>query len=289
MSTVSEKLLKTLVKGKRQLSEEALARVRDFVMSQKTDEDVFMNKNRTADLYYTVVGWLLAYMLDIRLDEKKTSAYLKRQAIDGLDFIHYAAFVRCRLLQKLLAGRYFALGMGRLFSSPVKPLYAFEHYPHDDAETPYSRFVWLCMMEDANRKIRNKAELKAGLNEYRVPTGGFSNRKNNPAAATNATAAALAGLGPLAGYKTNEDVHFLQELQKVSGGFAAAPHSPVPDLLSTATALFTLQCYRIKPKISPCDFIEAHWLNSGGFSATLLEDTSDVEYTFYGLLALGTL
>jgi hypothetical protein len=30
-------------------------------------------------------------------------------------------------------------------------------------------------------------------------------------------------------------------------------------------------------------------LDSGGFSATLLEDTSDVEYTFYGLLALGTI
>ena len=30
------------------------------------------------------------------------------------------------------------------------------------------------------------------------------------------------------------------------------------------------------------------WIR-GGFSATLLEDSSDVEYVFYGLLALGAL
>jgi len=41
------------------------------------------------------------------------------------------------------------------------------------------------------------------------------------------------------------------------------------------------------PKFNANDFIDAHWLPSGGFSATLIDETSDVEYTFYGLLALG--
>jgi hypothetical protein len=34
-------------------------------------------------------------------------------------------------------------------------------------------------------------------------------------------------------------------------------------------------------------FIDAHWQPSGGFCATLMDETCDVEYTFYGLLALG--
>ena len=60
-------------------------------------------------------------------------------------------------------------------------------------------------------------------------------------------------------------------------------------MLSTATSLVMLNCYGMKPKFAARDFIEAHWLDSGGFSATLMEDKSDVEYTFYGLLALGAI
>jgi hypothetical protein len=60
-------------------------------------------------------------------------------------------------------------------------------------------------------------------------------------------------------------------------------------LLSTATALFALRCYGVEPRYSAVDFIEGHWLDDGGFAATLLDDESDVEYLFYGLLALGTL
>ena len=286
--TISEKLFNTLTKGKLLLNKESLERITHFVKSQKTEEDIFINKNNTPDLYYTMFGWLLSYVLGIHTDDKKTSAYINQQKTTDLDFIHYAAFIRCRLLQKCLSKRFFALGLGRLFPVPVRPLYTFSRFPHDDVESPYSRFVWLSMIEDANQKIRNKTELKTTLMKYHVPEGGFSNDKENQSATTNATVAALSILGQLYGYTVNKDVLYLKALQQESGGFSVAPHSPIPDLLSTATALFSLHCYQVKPKISPRDFIEAHWLDSGGFSATLLEDTSDVEYTFYALLALGT-
>lgn len=78
-------------------------------------------------------------------------------------------------------------------------------------------------------------------------------------------------------------------VEEVKGGFKAGRGAPVPDLLSTATTLFLMGCYDIRPVRPVHDFIEAHWLDSGGFSATLLEDSSDVEYVFYGLLALGAL
>jgi prenyltransferase beta subunit len=93
--------------------------------------------------------------------------------------------------------------------------------------------------------------------------------------------------GQLRGYHESVDIHFLRNTQEPSGGFKATPEAPVPDLLSTATALFVLSCYKVPTKYPVRDFIEAHWLDSGGFAATLLEDESDIEYTFYGLLALG--
>lgn len=83
-------------------------------------------------------------------------------------------------------------------------------------------------------------------------------------------------------------VEWLCQRQHPSGGFYASDLAPIPDLLSTAVALFTLRLIGVKV-IDASDFIQVHWLDSGGFAPTLYDDYSDVEYVFYGLLALGTI
>ena len=82
-------------------------------------------------------------------------------------------------------------------------------------------------------------------------------------------------------------VSWLKERQDETGGFFASEVAPVPDLLSTAVAVFTLRLIdeRSRPAAR---FIEAHWLDMGSFAPTLLDEYSDVEYLFYGLLALGS-
>ena len=82
-------------------------------------------------------------------------------------------------------------------------------------------------------------------------------------------------------------ISWLKERQDETGGFRASEVSPVPDLLSTAVVLFTLRLIGEHPQ-SASRFIEAHWLEMGGFAPTLLDEYSDVEYLFYGLLALGS-
>lgn len=83
-------------------------------------------------------------------------------------------------------------------------------------------------------------------------------------------------------------VEWLCQRQHPSGGFYASDLAPIPDLLSTAVALFTLRLIGVKV-IDASDFIQVHWLDSGGFAPTIYDDYSDVEYVFYGLLALGTI
>ena len=61
-----------------------------------------------------------------------------------------------------------------------------------------------------------------------------------------------------------------------------------PDLLSTAVALFTLRLVGAEAR-DASDFIHAHWLDNGGFAPTIFDDYSDVEYVFYGILALGAI
>src|SRR5438874_1185034 len=68
--------------------------------------------------------------------------------------------------------------------------------------------------------------------------------------------------------------------------------APLPDLLSTATALHALagleaSFERVR---EPClDFIDTLWTNEGGFYGHWGDDHLDCEYTYYGLLALGHL
>ena len=82
-------------------------------------------------------------------------------------------------------------------------------------------------------------------------------------------------------------VNWLKARQDETGGFHASEVAPVSDLLSTAVALFTL--WLIGEHTQPATrFIEAHWLEIGSFSPTILDEYSDVEYLFYGLLALGS-
>jgi len=81
----------------------------------------------------------------------------------------------------------------------------------------------------------------------------------------------------------------LLSMQHETGGFLAHHHSLVPDMLSTAVALFALGVHNIHPRFDASSFIEAHWLDNGGFAPTLLDELSDTEYAFYGLLALGSL
>ena len=81
---------------------------------------------------------------------------------------------------------------------------------------------------------------------------------------------------------------WLQARQDVTGGFHATDEAPIPDLLSTAVALFTLRLVGAEAH-DATNFIHAHWLDNGGFAPTILDDYSDVEYVFYGLLALGSI
>ena len=67
----------------------------------------------------------------------------------------------------------------------------------------------------------------------------------------------------------------------------------MPDLLSTATALFALRVAGGKIPAGEIrqtqEFVVAHWNEDGGFCGTPADPLSDTEYTFYALLALGCL
>lgn len=102
---------------------------------------------------------------------------------------------------------------------------------------------------------------------------------------TTARAARLAN----ASIATAELTEPLLAMQDASGGFRAHASAPIPDMLSTSVAAFVLHIHDITPRFDVKPFIEAHWQEDGSFTASLLDGYGDVEYEFYGLLALGSI
>jgi hypothetical protein len=284
--TLSAAMMHTLARGKKKLSREAQVHIRQYIESQRMDSLFFMNRSREADIYYTVFGLMLSCIFGLQTDREKARRELDCCEIDTSDLVHYASFVRASILLDL---SWQGLWRRLLFAGNA-PEPVFRTFPHSDSRSPYSRFVWLSLMEDMRRQIDGRQEIVESLHAYRTPGGGYSNRPGGSSATVNATAAALSVVGQLAGYgdRSAEDVRRLLAMQDESGGFCANGQTPLPDMLSTATALFVLKRYGVMPRVEPAPFIEAHWLESGGFAPTLAEENSDMEYTFYGLLALGT-
>ena len=69
------------------------------------------------------------------------------------------------------------------------------------------------------------------------------------------------------------------------------PVAPIPDLLSTATALHALAGMHVSfedIKEKCLDFVDSLWTGRA-FCGTWEDDAQDSEYTYYALLALGHL
>lgn len=87
------------------------------------------------------------------------------------------------------------------------------------------------------------------------------------------------------------DQELLRSFASESGGFRAFRHLELSDMLSTAVALFALgfagsDLRLLKP--AGLGFIQQNFVD-GAFLSGDGDQTADLEYTFYGLLALGVL
>ena len=122
--------------------------------------------------------------------------------------------------------------------------------------------------------------------------GAYANHPDMPVGLTSATGAAATMLRQMDEPVSDRVGQWLLDRAHRDGGFLAAPQAPIPDLLSTATALHALAGLHVDfehLKESCLDFIDTLWTPRGSFFGHWGEDILDCEYTYYGLLALGHL
>jgi prenyltransferase beta subunit len=164
----------------------------------------------------------------------------------------------------------------------------------DDIASFVHRVMPARFMPAATRLRRS--QLIASLRRLETPDGAYTNQQSPttapPSGSTNATAAAVTVLRHLGAAATPSAADWLLARAPLQGGFLAIPGAPMPDLLSTATALHALAGLGVS--FDSCgerclDFIDSLWSNEGGFYGHWGDEFLDCEYTFYALLALGHL
>ncbi|MGV3774716.1 MAG: prenyltransferase/squalene oxidase repeat-containing protein [Verrucomicrobiales bacterium] len=268
--------------------------VQNFVRSQYLGPEGFRDRNGKPDLYYTVFGIDCLAALQAPAPDLSAIASIKVEAIQRLDFVHLCCLARCSETAWGLDCKF--QESGELIAGLIERFRTADggYAPLGGGKfgTAYGAFLALGAYQDLRLSLPRPLELVRSLKFLETPDGAWANERDIPLGSTNATAAAVALLRNLQ-MPVNQSVgDWLLQRFSPQGGFKAAAQTPIPDLLSTATALHALS--GLERDLSPIkeptlDFIDTLWTNKGSFYGNWTEEILDCEYTFYALLALGHL
>lgn len=273
--------------------------VRGFLLERQNSDGGFQGRTPGSDLYYTAFALDSLLALGEREALKAGGTYLASFGDgDGLDLVHLCSLARGHgtlrgggLRPK--AGAAFRKALTRQIEAYRSSDGGYHSVRGQSHGTAYAAFLALGACLDMGFLPPRARSLTGALRSLQSPDGLWANERPAAVAGTNPTAAALAVLVRVGGRvdKRRAAEWFMAQAHPL-GGFCASPLTPIPDLLSTATALHTLAALGapVAPIRRQClDFIDSLWSNRGSFHAHWQEDELDVEYTFYGLLALGHL
>ena len=264
-----------------------------FLREQLNPDGGFQDRSGNSDLYYTVFGLDALVALQAELPIEPSSAYLGRFGTGGgLDFVHLACLARA-----------WATIQPRCENVPTERLLdhleAFRSADGGYAQVPgaahgsvYAAFLALGAYEDLGSVPPDAARILKSLDRLRARDGSYANQPGLESGTTTTTAAAVLLMRHLDATIEREVGMWLLDRCHTRGGFFASARTPLPDLLSTATALHALSAMHVPigGLQEPClDFVDSLWTNRGGFHGSWVDDVLDCEYTYYGLLALGHL
>jgi hypothetical protein len=267
--------------------------VKDFYTRQFNELGAACDRAGKPDLYYTIFALAGAQAMDGPIPIEKTRAWLATFGDRAsLDFVHLGALARCWAAVGGIPAQLAASILARL-EKFRRADGGYNSDPHAEFGTAYDAFIALGAYEDLSSSPPNILNLIRSLKRLETSDSAWSNWPDQKIGNLNATAGAVTLITHL-GFPVNRTVgDWLLAQASPTGGFLAVPGAPLPDLLSTATALHALACIdrRIPSDVHErcLDFIDTLWSAEGGFHGHWADDHLDAEYTYYGLIALGHL
>ena len=276
------------------LGDEAAGLVAGFLRSQLNDDGGFRDRAGASDLYYTVFGLdgLLALRVDVPAG--RVADYLRSFGDgEGLDFVHLSCLARC---WASLPPEFRRDVPARAILDRVETFRstdgAYDVSPGGEVGSLYGCFLALGAYQDLGIEVPDPVAMLRCAASLRTPDGGYANDAGLQVGLTPSSAAATTLFRHLGAATPSGVAEWLTARCHPQGGFFATPLAPIPDLLSTATALHALAGLHadFQTVKEPCiDFIDSLWTNRGAFHGNWADEAIDCEYTYYGLLALGHL
>ena len=278
------------------LGEEAAGLIETFIRSQQVEDGGFRDRDGASDLYYTsfAVDTLTALQAD--LPEESLAGYFSEKSaeLESLDFVHLCC----------LARGWSALSVENRAAAPIDEiLQKIETYrtgdggynqDDDNRETgsAYACFLAYGAWSDHQRDLPDPDGVRSCIQSLAAPGGAWANDVEIPVPNIPATAAAVTLCRNLQLPIPPETGPWILECLHPGCGFVPFPMAPLPDLLTTAVALHALDGLQVSfedRKERILDFVDTLWTAEGGFHGSWEDDDLDIEYTYYGLLALGHL
>lgn len=292
-TTCDQQMMSAVSRAPELMEQDAVSGALSFVARQINPDGGFRGRDGKSDLYYSVFGADCMLALGSDLDQERFGQYVNCFG-DGkdLDFIHLCCLARC--LARLRTGSH--PGLAETISARIETFRSADggYSPvSKNAEygTVYAAFLAMLAMEALGTELPEPEKVIESILGLRAMDKSFANRRGLHGG-TSSTAAALVMLSGLGGPVEPAAGAWLLAQAHERGGFKASDHAPMPDLLSTATALFALRTIGMPLagiRHATTGFVEILWSDDGGFCGHVAEDMPDSEYTFYALLSLGCL
>ncbi len=276
------------------LGEEACDLIADFVLSQAHPDGGFCDRDGDPDLYYTSFAIDALTALQRELPQDGLNAFLSRQleCLDDLDFVHLCCLVRsASALTESFSKETLAPVFDRIETYRT-PDGGYNQSPDNETGSAYACFLAYGAYSDHQLTVPREDSIAGCLDSLQSGNGAWANDVELPVPNIPATAAAVTLSRNLRLPIPNETPGWILNSLHPTGGFLPFPMAPLPDLLSTAVALHALDGLQVsfgEKKDRLLDFVDSLWTAAGGFHGNWEDDDLDIEYTYYGLLALGHL
>jgi len=265
-----------------------------FLQAQIDEGGGFQNRHGESDLYYTVFGVEgLAALGELPAGHAVGRYVRSFGAGAGLGFVDLACLARCwaNLAEVDPSSEDRAELLGRLEAHRTADG-GYNAVGGDARGTVYGCFLALSAYQDLQVETPDAEGMIRCVKSLVRDDGGVANEEGIGAGSAPATAAAIAVMHELGAQIDEGWGEWLLSRCYDQGGFRATPAAPMPDLLSTATALqglalMEVSCAEIREGC--LDYLDSLWDSAGGFHGTWADEVLDCEYTYYGLLALGHL
>jgi prenyltransferase beta subunit len=253
----------------------------------------FRGRGTRSDLFYTAFAADLLEALGGDPRPRRTRAYLGGfGAGGGLDLVHLSCLSRCR--SRLPPSADFPAARRRAVRRRIEAWRGadggFGACPGARRGTIAGAVLAMSALEDLGYGLAQPGRLLRSVRSLKSSDGGYANEPRMDTGTTTAAAGAALVFARLGAAADPALAGWLMARAAPGGGFFASPDAPVPDLLSTASALYALRTVGAdvsEARDGALRFVGSLRRKGGGYAGHRFDETADCEYSFYALLALG--